>query len=74
MSKAFKKKQNYINPLTNVYSSKDLPSYLNIRNKNNIINKNSFLLNSFQNKTSFDRVNYNSIKMNDLERYPTQKI
>ena len=73
MSKAFKKKQNYINPLTNVYSSKDLPSYLNIRNKNNIINKNSFLLNSFQNKTSFDRVNYNSIKMNDLERYPTQK-
>ena len=73
MSKEFKKKQNYMNPLTNVYSSKELPSYLNIRNKNNIINKNAFLLKSLQNKTSFDRINYNLIKMNDLERYPTQK-
>ena len=73
MSKAFKKKQNFLNPLTNVYSSKELPSYLNIRNKKNIINKNAFLLNSLQNKASFDRLNYNSIKMNDLERYPTQK-
>ena len=73
MTKAFKKKQNFLNPLTNVYSSKELPSYLNIRNKKNIINKNAFLLNSLQNKASFDRLNYNSIKMNDLERYPTQK-
>ena len=73
MSKSFKKKQNYLNPLTNVYSSKELPSYLNIRHKNNIIKKNAFLLNSLQNKPSFDRINYNSIKMKDLERYPTQK-
>lgn len=73
MSKGFKKKQNFLNPLTNVYSSKELPSYLNMRNKNNMINKNAFLLNSLQNKASFDRINYNSIKMNDLERYPTQK-
>ena len=73
MSKEFMKKQNYMNPLTNVYSSKELPSYLNVRNKNNIINKNAFLLKSLQNKTSFDRINYNLIKMNDLERYPTQK-
>ena len=73
MNKAFKNKQNYLNPLTNVYSSKELPSYLNIRSKNNNINKNAFLLNSLQNKASFDRINYNSIKMNDLERYPTQK-
>ena len=54
MNKAFKNKQNYLNPLTNVYSSKELPSYLNIRSKNNNIN-------NFDGRHSMSRINCSSV-------------
>ena len=71
---------NYFEPMANSYSSNELPSFLNRVKQNQNIpkhiilqNKNNFMNNKLQSKISFDKINHNSIKKNELKRFNTLK-
>ena len=71
---------NYFEPMVNAYSSNELPSFLNrVKKTQNIPkqfllqNKNNFMNNKLQSKISFDKINHNSIKRNELKRFNTAK-